>query len=76
MYILLLTIFPALSQETTPFVSPNAESASTQTDSKKHPIDAFFDYALIHKYGATLASIGMQMDTSRYTQFQVIGPTV
>ena len=76
MQILLLTTFPALSQEMTPFVLSNTESAPKQTDSKKNPIDAFFDYALVHKYGATLASIGMQMDTSRYTQFQIVGPTV
>ncbi len=68
MFTLLLTIFPALSQEVSP-------SASLESE-KKNLVESFFNYALIHKYGATLASIGLQMDTERYTQFQVIGPTV
>lgn len=70
MFTILLTTLPALSEN----VSPAVES---QTEPQKsNAIDDFFNYALIHKYGATLASIGMQMDAARYTQFQIIGPTV
>ena len=77
MFAFLLTIFPAFSQDITFYGTPSTESASSEIEQeKKNIVDSFFDYALIHKYGATLASIGFQMDSSRYTQFQIIGPTV
>jgi len=72
MFSLFLTFLPAFSQD----LDSLEPVPTAQADSEKNLFDAFFTHALIHKYGATLGSIGMQMDTERYTQFQLIGPTV
>ena len=68
MLTLLIASLPALAQEPQP-----PEPSDTE---KTDWIDDLFDYAGLHKYGATLGSIGLQMDTSRLTQFQIVGPTV
>ncbi len=59
-------------------VIPIPETASSDNSDTKEPdvIDSFFYYASSNKYGATLLSVGLQMDSSQYTQFQIEGPAL
>ena len=56
---------------------PSQESSSETSESKQADIiDSFLYYASLKRYGATLASVGLQMDASQYTQFQIEGPAL
>ena len=77
MFSLIMVILPALSQELGSVETTSTDPVSSETEpEKKNLVYSFFNHALIHEYGATFASIGLQMDASQYTQFQIIGPTV